>query len=150
GQGTMNNLTLAGEGFTYYETLGGGQGGCPDGAGPSAIHVAMSNTLNTPIEALETEFPLRVRELALRRDSGGNGTHRGGDGIVREIETLAPTRYTLIGERRRHPPRGRDGGDDAKPGGDFLNGKRLPSKSEGSLRPGDVLRIETPGGGGHG
>ena len=89
GQGTMNNLTLAGEGFTYYETLGGGQGACPEAAGPSAIHVAMSNTLNTPVEALETEFPLRVRELAIRRGSGGDGAiGKGGDGIVREIEAL--------------------------------------------------------------
>jgi N-methylhydantoinase B len=150
GQGTMNNLTLAGEGFTYYETLAGGQGACPDAAGPSAIHVAMSNTLNTPVEALETEFPLRVRELALRHGSGGDGLHRGGDGIAREIEALAPMRYTLIGERRRRQPRGRDGGGDGEPGRDSLNGMPLPSKSEGDLRPGDRLRIETPGGGGIG
>jgi N-methylhydantoinase B len=150
GQGTMNNLTLAGEGFTYYETLGGGQGACPDADGPSAIHVAMSNTLNTPVEALEAEFPLRVRELALRRGSGGDGNRRGGEGIVRELEALAPMRYTLIGERRRHPPRGRQGGDDAAPGRDTLNGQPLPSKAEGHLDPGDVLRIETPGGAGHG
>ena len=150
GQGTMNNLTLSGEGFTYYETLGGGQGGCPDAAGPSAIHVAMSNTLNTPVEALETEFPLRVRELALRRGSGGAGGKPGGDGIVRELEALAPMRYTLIGERRRHPPRGRDGGADGATGADFLNGERLPSKDEGDLKRGDRLRIETPGGGGIG
>ncbi len=147
GQGTMNNLTLAGEGFTYYETLGGGQGACPDADGPSAIHVAMSNTLNTPVEALETEFPLRVRELALRRGSGGSGLHRGGDGLVRELEALAPMRYTLIGERRRHPPRGREGGEDGQVGADFLGGEPLPSKSEGALQPGDRLRIETPGGG---
>jgi N-methylhydantoinase B len=150
GQGTMNNLTLAGEGFTYYETIGGGQGACPGAAGPSAIHVAMSNTLNTPVEALETEFPLRVRELALRRGSGGKGRHPGGEGIVREIEALAPMRYTLIGERRRTRPRGRDGGEDGLPGADFLNGERLPGKDEGDLRPGDRLRIETPGGGGSG
>jgi len=150
GQGTMNNLTLAGESFTYYETLGGGQGACPDAGGPSAIHVAMSNTLNTPVEALETEFPLRVRELALRRGSGGAGSRHGGEGIVREIEALAPMRYTLIGERRRRRPRGRDGGEDGEAGADFLNGKRLPSKSEGDLRSGDILRIETPGGGGNG
>ncbi len=150
GQGTMNNLTLAGEGFTYYETLGGGQGACPDADGPNAIHVAMSNTLNTPVEALEAEFPLRVRELALRRGSGGAGAHHGGEGIVREIEALAPLHYTLIGERRRHPPRGRDGGEDGRTGADFLNGERLPGKSEGDLQPGDRLRIETPGGGGNG
>jgi N-methylhydantoinase B len=150
GQGTMNNLVLAGEGFTYYETLGGGQGACPDADGPSAIHVAMSNTLNTPVEALESEFPLRVRELSLRRGSGGGGAQRGGEGIAREIEALAPMRYTLIGERRRHAPRGRDGGGDGAPGADFLNGAPLPSKGEGDLAPGDVLRIETPGGGGSG
>ncbi|HEU4393025.1 MAG TPA: hydantoinase B/oxoprolinase family protein [Solirubrobacterales bacterium] len=148
GQGTMNNLTLANDDFTYYETLGGGQGACPDADGPSAIHVAMSNTLNTPVEALETEFPLRVRELSVRRGSGGKGAHRGGDGIVREIKALAPMRFTLLGERRRHPPRGRNGGGDAKPGLDLLNGEPLASKAEGELRRGDRLRIETPGGGG--
>ena len=150
GQGTMNNLTLAGAGFTYYETLGGGQGACPDATGPSAIHVAMSNTLNTPVEALETEFPLRVRELGLRRASGGEGQRRGGDGLVREVEALAPMRYTTIGERRRYAPRGRDGGADGAPGADFLNGERLPAKGEGELQPGDRLRTETPGGGGNG
>jgi N-methylhydantoinase B len=149
GQGTMNNLTLANDDFTYYETLGGGQGACPDADGPSAIHVAMSNTLNTPIEALETEFPLRVRELSVRRGSGGEGTHRGGDGIVREIEALAPMRFTLISERRRHPPRGSGGGEDGKPGLNSLDGRPLESKAEGELRPGNRLRIETPGGAGH-
>jgi N-methylhydantoinase B len=94
GQGTMNNLTLANDRFTYYETLAGGQGACPDADGPSAIHVAMSNTLNTPVEALEAEFPLRVRELSLREGSGGEGERRGGDGLVREIEALAPMRFT--------------------------------------------------------
>ena len=136
GQGTMNNLTLAGEHFTYYETLGGGQGACPDGDGPSAVHVAMSNTLNTPVEALETEFPLRVRELSVRRGSGGAGRHRGGDGIVRELEALAPMSFTLITERRRHAPRGRDGGADGQPGRNLLNGEPLPSKAAGELRPG--------------
>jgi N-methylhydantoinase B len=148
GQGTMNNLTLANDDFTYYETLGGGQGACPDADGPSAIHVAMSNTLNTPVEALETEFPLRIRELSIRRGSGGGGTRRGGEGIVREIEALAPMRFTLISERRRHPPRGRGGGGDGKPGLNLLNGEPLASKAEGDLEPGDRLRIETPGGGG--
>jgi N-methylhydantoinase B len=148
GQGTMNNLTLANDEFTYYETLGGGQGACPDADGPSAIHVAMSNTLNTPTEALETEFPLRVRELSLRAGSGGAGTHRGGDGIVREIEALAPMRFSLIGERRRHRPRGVGGGGDGALGANRLNGSLLPGKAAGDLAPGDRLRLETPGGGG--
>jgi N-methylhydantoinase B len=149
GQGTMNNLTLANGDFTYYETIGGGQGACPDAAGPSAIHVAMSNTLNTPVEALETEFPLRVRELSVRRGSGGAGRHDGGDGTVRELEALAPMRFTLLTERRRHPPRGH-GGEDGESGLNLLNDKPLPSKAEGELQPGDRLRIETPGGGGSG
>ena len=150
GQGTMNNLTLANEDFTYYETLGGGQGACPDADGPSAIHVAMSNTLNTPTEALESEFPLRVRELSVRRGSGGEGARKGGDGLVREIEALAPMRYSLIGERRRHAPRGRDGGGDGEPGRNLQDRRELGGKTEGELAPGDRLRIETPGGGGYG
>ncbi|HEU5104309.1 MAG TPA: hydantoinase B/oxoprolinase family protein [Solirubrobacterales bacterium] len=148
GQGTMNNLTLASEDFTYYETLGGGQGACPEADGPSAIHVAMSNTLNTPTEALEAEFPLRVRELSLRRGSGGVGTHRGGDGLVREIEALAEMRFTLITERRRRAPRGHGDSEDGARGANLLNGAPLPSKTAGDLRPGDRLRLETPGGGG--
>src|SRR4051794_12211518 len=167
GQGTMNNLTFAGNGFergdgrhrdqqvplegwTYYETLGGGQGACPNADGPDAIHVAMSNTLNTPTEALETEFPVRVREHSVRRDSGGQGEHRGGDGLVRELEALAPLAFTLITERRAHPPRGREGGANGAPGRNLLNGEPLSSKAAGDLRPGDRLRLETPGGGGYG
>jgi len=150
GQGTMNNVTLSGPDWTYYETIGGGQGACPDGDGPSAEHVAMSNTLNSPVEALETDFPLLVRELSVRRGSGGAGAHRGGEGIIRELEATAPMRYTLIAERRRHSPRGRGGGQPGAPGRDLLNGRPIPAKSEGELRPGDRLRIETPGGGGYG
>ena len=148
GQGTMNNLTLANDDFTYYETIGGGQGACPNADGPSAIHVAMSNTLNTPTEALETEFPLRVRELSLRQGSGGAGRHSGGEGVVREIEALAPMRFTLITERRRHAPRGHGEGEDGASGVNLLNGDPLPSKAAGDLRSGDRLKVETPGGGG--
>ncbi|MEX2194447.1 MAG: hydantoinase B/oxoprolinase family protein [Thermoleophilaceae bacterium] len=150
GQGTMNNLTLGNDDFTYYETLGGGQGACPDADGPSAVHVAMSNTLNTPVEALELEFPLRATEYAVRDGSGGAGAHSGGRGVVRELEALAPMDFSLIAERRRHAPPGAAGGDPGARGRSLLNGRELPPKAAGSLRPGDRLRIETPGGGGHG
>jgi N-methylhydantoinase B len=150
GQGTMNNVTLGNDDFTYYETLGGGQGACDDADGPSAVHVAMSNTLNTPIEALEREFPLRAVEYSIRRGSGGDGAHRGGDGVVRELEALAEMSFSLITERRRHAPRGAAGGGDGALGRNSLNGDGLPAKVTSSLRPGDRLRIETPGGGGYG
>jgi N-methylhydantoinase B len=150
GQGTMNNLTLGNDAFTYYETIGGGQGACPDSDGPNAVHVAMSNTLNTPIEALELEFPLRAVEYSVRRGSGGAGRRVGGDGVVRELEALQPMDYSLITERRRHPPPGAAGGEPGSPGRNLLNGDELPAKAAGSLRAGDRLRIETPGGGGHG
>jgi N-methylhydantoinase B len=150
GQGTMNNVTLGSDEFTYYETLGGGQGACPDADGPNAVHVAMSNTLNTPVEALELEFPLRAVEYAVRRGSGGAGRHRGGAGVARELEALAEMRYSLITERRRHRPPGADGGEPGAPGRNLLNGDELPAKASGTLEPGDRLRIETPGGGGHG
>ncbi len=150
GQGTMNNLTLGDDGFTYYETLGGGQGACPDADGPSGVHVAMSNTLNTPVEALELEFPLRVTEYALRRGSGGGGRFRGGDGVVRELEALTPMTYSLLTERRRHSPPGAGGGEPGERGRNLLDGEPLPAKARGTLEPGQRLRIETPGGGGQG
>jgi N-methylhydantoinase B len=150
GQGTMNNLTLGNDEFTYYETLGGGQGACADADGPSAVHVAMSNTLNTPIEALEREFPLRAVEYSVRAGSGGSGAHHGGDGIVRELEALAEMSFSLITERRRHAPPGAGGGGDGQRGRNSLNGEELPPKATGTLKPGDRLRIETPGGGGQG
>jgi N-methylhydantoinase B len=150
GQGTMNNLTLGNDDFTYYETLGGGQGACDDADGPSAVHVAMSNTLNTPVEALEREFPLRAVEYSVRRGSGGAGAQRGGDGVIRELEALADMTFSLITERRRHSPPGAAGGADGAVGRNLLNRSELPSKVTGSLRAGDRLRIETPGGGGYG
>jgi N-methylhydantoinase B len=150
GQGTMNNLTLGDDSFSYYETLGGGQGACADADGPSGVHVAMSNTMNTPIEALEREFPLRVREYALRRGSGGTGAHRGGDGVVRELQALGEMSFSLIAERRRHAPRGAAGGGPGATGRDLLDGSPLPAKASGTLGAGQRLRIETPGGGGFG
>ena len=150
GQGTMNNVTLGTEDVVYYETIGGGQGACADADGPSGVHVAMSNTLNTPVEALELEFPLRVTEYALRRHSGGDGAFHGGDGVIREFEALAPLSYSLITERRRHAPRGADGGEPGATGRNRLDGEELPAKAIGRLEAGQRLRIETPGGGGHG
>ena len=150
GQGTMNNVTFGGEGWTYYETIGGGQGASQGGDGPSGVHVGMSNTLNTPIEVLEMEHPLRVRTYALRTGSGGAGQWKGGDGVVREFEALAPMEATLLTERRRHGPAGGVGGQDGKAGANLLNGQRLASKTTMRLAAGDVLRIETPGGGGWG
>jgi N-methylhydantoinase B len=155
GQGTMNNLTLGNADFSYYETLGGGQGACEDRDGPSGVHVAMSNTLNTPIEALERELPLLVTEYSLRRDSGGAGEHMGGDGVVRELEALSDMTFSLIGERRRHAAPGANGGGPGKPGRDTLIGlddkpRGLPAKTTGRLHAGERLRIETPGGGGYG
>jgi N-methylhydantoinase B len=148
GQGTMNNLTLGNDRFTYYETIGGGQGACPDADGPSAVHVTMSNTLTTPAEALELAYPLRVERHELRLGSGGDGLHRGGDGVVRELRVLEPSRVSIISERRRHAPRGVRGGGPGRPGRNFINGEELPSKATRDLEAGDLVRIETPGGGG--
>ncbi len=170
GQGTMNNLTLGadaspgeaegppgrtgnppvGGSFTYYETLGGGQGACAEADGPSGVHVAMSNTLNTPVEALEREFPLRVVQYAIRRGSGGAGRTRGGDGVIRELQALREMSFSLIAERRRHAPPGAGGGEPGTAGRDELDGETLPGKVTGTLRAGQRLRIETPGGGGFG
>jgi N-methylhydantoinase B len=150
GQGTMNNVTFGNRGFTYYETIGGGQGACAEADGPSAVHVAMSNALNTPIEALELAYPLRVRSYGLRLGSGGAGRRRGGDGVVRELEALEPCRLSLLTERRAHAPQGIRGGEAGACGRNLLNGQELPAKVTRSLSPGDVVRIETPGGGGLG
>ena len=156
GQGTMNNVTFGGIGsresgsWTYYETIGGGQGASRGANGPSGVHVGMSNTLNTPIEVLELEHPLRMRTYALRGGSGGRGTWDGGDGVVREFEALAPMEMTLLTERRRHGPAGTAGGSDGKAGANLLNGVAVASKTTVRLTAGDVLRIETPGGGGWG
>jgi N-methylhydantoinase B len=150
GQGTMNNVTLANERFTYYETLGGGQGACSDADGPSGVHVTMSNTLTTPVEALELTYPLRVQRHELRLGSGGAGRHRGGDGVVRVLEALEACRLSILSERRKQVPTGSAGGQSGTPGRNLLNGRELPAKTTLDLSPGDVLRIETPGGGGFG
>lgn len=150
GQGTMNNVTLGGAGWTFYETLGGGQGANARGAGPSAVHVGMSNTLNTPVEALEQSYPLRIDRYALRRGSGGIGAWSGGDGIERSYRTLVPCTATVLADRRRHAPRGAHGGAPGALGATLLNGAALPAKTRVELVAGDVLTIRTPGGGGWG
>ena len=150
GQGTMNNLAFGNARFTYYETIAGGQGACPQAAGPSAVHVTMSNTLNTPVEALELSYPLRVERYALRRGSGGAGRFRGGDGVVRELRALEPCRFSVVSERRARGPQGARGGEPGTPGRNRLNGEELPAKATLQLQAGDVVTIETPGGGGLG
>jgi N-methylhydantoinase B len=159
GQGTMNNVTFGGigvrgsgleHGWTYYETIGGGQGASPTAPGPSGVHVGMSNTRNTPVEVLEMEYPLRLKSYALRRRSGGVGRWPGGDGVIREFEALAPMEASILAERRRHAPRGAAGGRDGEPGRTLLNGVAIAPKVSVSLASGDVLRVETPGGGGWG
>jgi N-methylhydantoinase B len=150
GQGTMNNVNIGGRGWTYYETIGGGQGASAGGPGPSGVHVGMSNTLNTPIEAFELEYPMRVERFELAAGSGGAGTHRGGDGIVRSIRVLEPASLSLLTDRRRHPPQGRNGGGPGAVGRNRRNGEELPPKISLPLDAGDVVTIVTPGGGGYG
>ena len=150
-QGTMNNLTIGGIDrngleFSYYETVAGGMGARPTADGMSGVHTHMTNSLNTPAEALEYAYPLRVREYRLRKGSGGAGKWRGGDGVVREIETLVPARMSLLCDRRKRGPYGLFGGKDGAVG---KNGK-FPSKGSHNLKAGDRIRIETPGGGGWG
>ncbi len=154
-QGTMNNVLVGGDDFAYYETLAGGQGGRPGRAGQSGIHTGMTNTKNTPVEALETHYPFRVLRYGLRRGSGGPGRYPGGDGLERELEFLAPAIVSLMGERRRVPPWGLSGGGPGACGEDWLiragaPPERLPGKVTFEVRPGDRLLVCTPGGGGWG
>ena len=150
GQGTINNMAFGNRGFTYYETVGGGQGACPDTDGPSGIHVTISNTLNTPIEALELAYPLRIERYALRVGSGGAGTHRGGDGIIRSVRALEACRCSLLTERRARAPQGAAGGEPGLAGRNLWNGEPVPAKVTLALAAGDLVTVETPGGGGYG
>jgi N-methylhydantoinase B len=150
GQGTMNNLVIGGPGWTYYETIGGGQGASQRGPGPSGVHVGMSNTLNTPIEAFEMEYPMRVERYELLYGSGGDGEHRGGDGIVRAVRVLEPASLSLLTDRRRHGPHGACGGEPGRVGRNLLGGEELPPKVSREMEEGDVVTVETPGGGGYG
>jgi N-methylhydantoinase B len=160
-QGTMNNLTIGGidprtgREFSYYETVAGGMGARPTLDGMNATHTHMTNSLNTPAEALEYAYPLRIREYRIRKHSGGKGRHNGGDGAIREIETLAPVRVALLSDRRKLAPYGLECGGDGERGRAFIirpNGGReeLTSKGNWQLEAGDRVRIETPGGGGFG
>ena len=151
--GSMNNVAMGASGdapWGYYETLGGGMGAGPRGGSWSGVQTHMTNTRNTPVEVLELRHPLRIRRYALRRGSGGAGRRPGGDGLVREYEFLEAAEFTLLTERRRHAPWGLAGGAPGRPGANFLNDRPLPGKVHGRVRPGDRLRIETPGGGGWG
>ena len=158
--GSMNNVALGGydpfrnRAFAYYETIAGGAGGGPQRAGAAGVHTHMTNTLNTPIEALEAAYPLRITRYGLRRQSGGLGLHRGGDGIVREMEFLAPAQVTLLTERRRFQPYGLRGGGPGQAGRNLLLQRRsahtLPAKAAVTTNTGDRIRILTPGGGGWG
>lgn len=157
-QGTMNNLLIGGTGWVYYETVAGGQGGRPDGTpGQSGIQTAMTNTKNTPVEALERAYPVRVLRYRLRRDSGGAGLGDGGEGIERDLQVLEPCTVSLITERRDSRPWGVAGGEPGAsgenwllPAGDESRAERLPDKCTADLEPGDVIRMLTPGGGGWG
>lgn len=147
GQGTMNNCVLGNRHFTYYETLGGGQGASSHRPGPDGIHVGMSNTLNTPIEALELEYPLQVLCYKLRPDSGGHGRQRGGWGLIRSLRVLQDCTLSLLTDRRYHAPQGEAGGGSGQVGINRLNGDPLPSKISRPLKAGDVVTLYTPGGG---
>jgi N-methylhydantoinase B len=152
-QGSMNNLALGAGGsrpWGYYETVGGGMGAGMHGGGLCGVQTHMTNTRNTPVEVLELRYPLRVRRYALRDGSGGAGRRRGGDGLLREYEFLAPARFTLLSERRRHAPWGLAGGAPGRTGAAWLNEERLPGKVSRMAAPGDRLLLETPGGGGWG
>jgi 5-oxoprolinase (ATP-hydrolysing) len=149
-QGTMNNVTFGDDRLAYYETLGGGAGATAESPGASGVHTHMTNSKCTDPEVLETRFPVRVRRFSLRRGSGGKGRQSGGHGLVRELEFLAPMRFSIVSERRRIAPYGMRGGGSGAPGMNLLNGERLGHRVTGTVAPGDVLRIETPGGGGWG
>ncbi len=158
-QGTMNNISFggrdfSGENFAYYETIGGGTGAGPGWDGISGVHSHMTNSLNTPIEALEHYLPIRLNKYLLRKSSGGKGKYKGGDGIIREYKFFVETEISILSERRRIPPYGLKGGNPGKTGRNYLiRGKRkilLPSKVNFNAKVGDILRIETPGGGGFG
>ena len=136
--------------WDYYETLGGGMGAGARGGGLSGVQTHMTNTLNTPIEVVESSFPVRITRYAIRRRSGGAGSRPGGDGLVREFEFTGPAQVSLLTERRSHSPWGLDGGEPGKPGCNLYRGRKLPGKVHLHLDPGDRLTIETPGGGGWG
>ena len=148
--GSMNNIAMGTSAWDYYETLAGGMGAGPVGPGMHAVQTHMTNTLNTPIEILEMYYPLRIRQYGIRRHSGGAGRHCGGNGLIREYEFLADSTVTLLSERRRHAPWGLQGGAPGKPGCNTLNQRSLPGKFTINVKTGDIMKTETPGGGGWG
>jgi len=150
GQGTMNNLTIGSSDFVYYETVGGGMGATADSDGLSGVQVGMTNTLNTPVEALEAAYPLRVERYALRNNSGGRGRTDGGDGLVRSVTVESPATVSLLTGRRRHAPQGVAGGEDGQTGRNLLDGDPVPAKVTREVDAGTTVTVETPGGGGYG
>lgn len=150
GQGTMNNLIIGSPEFVYYETVGGGMGATADSDGLSGVQVGMTNTLNTPVEALEAAYPLRVERYTLRAGSGGRGRTDGGDGLVRSVTVESPATVSLLTERRRHAPQGVDGGEDGQTGRNRIDGDPVPAKITREVDAGTTLTVETPGGGGYG
>jgi len=146
----MMGGAVRGKYWSYYETVGGGSGARPNGDGESAVHVNMSNTLNTPIEIAERQFPILFTKYMIREGSGGRGKYRGGDGIVRGFRVLYPTKLSILADRFRLGPWGLNGGERGKPGKALVSGREMPSKFTVLLREGDEVVVETPGGGGYG
>jgi N-methylhydantoinase B len=150
GQGTMNNLIIGSSSFTYYETIGGGTGANSGGDGLSGVQVGMTNTLNTPVEALEGAYPLRVERYALREGTGGEGRHRGGDGLIRSLTVEQPATVSLLTDRRANAPRGVAGGGPGAVGRNLIDGDPVPAKVTREVPAGTTVTVETPGGGGYG
>jgi len=146
----MNSVTVGNDGFSYYETVGGGAGATSDRDGTDGVHVGMTNTLNTPVEALEREYPLLVEEYGLRDGSGGSGAREGGDGIVRRFVVLEDASVSFLTDRRDNPPKGAEGGGDGETGVNLVGGEKVSAREVVNVEEGTTVEVRTPGGGGYG